>query len=62
MAGRKGEAAPGHHLLKVDSETFKKEFTEIGAAGISKKYGMSEKSIYSRRRYIEEQQGIALRR
>ena len=61
MAGRKGEASPDHHLLKVDSETFKKEFTEIGAAGISKKYGMSEKSIYSRRRYIEEQQGVSLR-
>jgi predicted phosphodiesterase len=52
--------AQNHPNIKVTSEAFRKEFAEIGAQGIAKKYGMELTGVYARRRRIEQQEGIQL--
>lgn len=45
---------------KIPDEVLIKEFPKLGAAGMSEKYGMSEKGIYDRRRAVEERHGLKL--
>jgi hypothetical protein len=43
------------------AEIFMKEFAEIGASGISKKYGVNERHVYARRRMIEQSTGTVMK-
>lgn len=45
---------------KIDRDTFLKEFARIGATGMSKKYGMTERNAYLRRRRLERLQGVVV--
>ena len=60
MGAPKGKAVPNHHLLKISTEEFVKLFGDIGPTAIARKFGALERTVYERRRRIEEQEGIIL--
>lgn len=45
---------------KIDREVFLKEFSEIGATAMAKKYHVSERNIYMRRRRLERGLGASI--
>lgn len=47
-------------LTKVSTEAFLEDFPAIGAPGISKKYGITERKVYERKLAIQKQLGIVL--
>lgn len=51
---------PNVKLQRYPDETFKHDFTTIGAGGMSEKYGQNQKAIYARRRRIEAREGVVL--
>lgn len=56
----KGSEAPNHPGTKITADALIEEFPKIGAAGISKKYGIGERKVNERRRAIEAQRGVII--
>lgn len=54
----KGMSLAGTQVL--DDHSFKNEFAAIGAHGMNRKYGLTVRGIYNRRRRIEKREGLAL--
>jgi hypothetical protein len=57
MSAPKGSVA---HNQSTDRKTFLNEFKTLGASAVAKKYGISERNVYARRRKIEELLGVAV--
>lgn len=58
MSARANVPVPSRQRIKTD--IFLAEFSKIGAKAMSRKYGITEKNVYERRRHIERQQGISI--
>lgn len=58
MSATKGVSCSANR--KLPDEVIIKEFPKLGAAGMSEKYGMTEKGIYDRRRAVEDRHGLKL--
>lgn len=54
----KGSTLPSMQIIRDD--VFKKEFPEIGAHKMSRKYGVTVAAIYKRRRAIEQREGLVM--
>ena len=48
------------HNLKVTTEEIIRDLPILGASGVAKKYGVTERKIYDRKKSIEKQLGIVL--
>lgn len=44
-----------------EPQTFAREFTELGAAGMSRKYGVAERNVHAMRRRLEGRLGISIK-
>lgn len=58
MSAAKGVSCSANR--KLPDEVIIQEFPKLGAAGMSEKYGMTEKGIYDRRRAVEARHGVKL--
>jgi hypothetical protein len=60
MSAPKNVAAKNHPGVKIPSRAFREEFPTLGAAGLAKKYHVTERKVYERRRAVEQQEGITV--
>lgn len=58
MPWPKGTPAP--NTKAPDDRQFMADFVKLGGLGVAKKYGMTERNVYKKRRKIEERQGAVL--
>lgn len=54
------KGAPNVKCQRFSDEAFMAEFPTLGAGEMAKKYGITEKAIYDRRRRIEDREGVKL--
>lgn len=60
MSAPKNVEMKYHPIKKVTAEQIIEDFPKIGAAGIAKKYNISERKVYERRYEIQKQKGVVL--